>query len=347
MKSKVKYTLMAAYILMHISCINENIFDPPTPPVSENIVYKSSCTIEEIFWLADNETILLNDFCNGTLKKINTSTKSVQLFDIGARGHLNQRLFYSEQLPQLAFYIALTKDATGVYSVPYKLYSLNLTTGISVLIKDSITENPLVGSYTLGNKKLALKSGTQVLAINLEQSTSKILPISGNVQAFSPDDTKMLIYSSSAPITSVYDFTCQCAQPITLAGKGNPLWRTQGIYGYNYSSNPSELQFINLQSGAVLKSFTGLSSGPWVAQNGSLSTLFAEGPTYNTDNKGSLITYDFVTGQTKEIAKLTYRKYVQSIYGVYKAAILDTPDKISSVRRNKLTTFRRSKLTTL
>jgi len=319
MKCTLKSALIAVYVLSHLSCSKKK--EVPVTPVPDNLVYQSACTIDEIFWLADNETILLNDFCNGTIKKINTTSKSVQLFDLVTRGHLVQRLFYSEQFPQLAFYLALTKDATGVFSGPFKLYSLNLTTGNSVLIKDSITQNAFGGGYTLGNKKMAIKSGSQILVINLEQSTSQILAISGNVQAFSPDDTKMLIYSSSGPvIATVYDFTCQCTQPITLAGNGNPLWRTQGMYGYNINS-PGNLQYVNLQSGALLKSFTGFASGPWVAQNGSLSILFAEGPTYSTDQKGSLIIYDFVTGQTKEIATALYRPYASTIVGVYLAAV--------------------------
>jgi hypothetical protein len=283
--------------------------------------------------MADNETILLNDFCNGTLKKINTTSKSVQFINLLAREHLVQRIFYSEQLPQFAFYIALTKNAIGTYSLPFKLFSLDLTNDNSVLIKDSITQNPLAGGYTLGNKKLAIKSGSQLMVVNLEQATTQILPVSGDVQVFSPDDSKMLIYSSSpAPVTAtVYDFTCQCTQPITLAGNGIPLWRTQGIYGYKINS-PATLEYLNLQSGMVLKSFSGYASGPWVAQNGSLSILFAEGATYATDHKGSLMSYDFVTGQTKEITTALYLPYSAYIVGIYLAAVSPNQKKVAWVQ---------------
>src|SRR5580765_3146174 len=125
MKCKIKFALVAAYTLLHISCGKKN--EVPATPAPDNLVYQSACTTDQIFWLADNETILLNDFCNGTLKKINTTTKSVTLFDLIAREHLVQQIFYTEQLPQIAFYLALTKDASGAYSTPFKLYSLNLT----------------------------------------------------------------------------------------------------------------------------------------------------------------------------------------------------------------------------
>ena len=333
MKLQLKLTVIAACILLHSSCRKNKETSNQEP---DNLVYKSSCTTAEIYWLADNETILLNDFCEGTLKQINTLTKSVQLFDLVARGHLFQGIFYSEQLPHLAFYIALTRDATGAFSEPFKLFSLNLATGNSVLIRDSITQNPSSGGYIMGNKKLAIKSGSELLIINLEQATTQILPVSETVQAFSPDDTKMLIYSSSqGPITgaTVYDFVCQCTQPITLAGTstGKPLWRTQGLYEYNINA-AAALNYSNLQSGIVLKSFPGFAEGPWVAQNGSLSILLSKGPTYATDEKGLLQSFDFVSGQTKEIATALYIPFGFGIVGIYLAAVSPNQKKVAYVQ---------------
>lgn len=308
----------------------------------ENLIYSSSCTISELFWLSDNETVLMVDHCNGTLKKINTSTKSVQFFDLGARGHSTQRLFYFEQIPQLAFYITPI-----VVSNTFSLFSLNLATGASVLIRDNITQNPYWGGYTQGNKKLSIKSGTELLVVDLEQATTQVLPISQTVLAFSPDDTKMLLYPSlqgPASGPTVYDFTCQCLKPIALVGTstGKPLWRSQGLYNYSILSvqGPNDLYatqvavtFSNLESGVTLKSFTNfMEGGPWVAQQGSLSVFMVKGPTYATDNKAVLLSFDFLSGQTKEIVTVEHKPFPASIVGIYLAAISPNQKKVAYVQ---------------
>lgn len=325
-----KIILLLALLAVFGSCKKNNTPDNNQEP--DNLVYRSDCTIKEIYWLGDNETILFNDFCNGTLKKINTVTKAVQLFDIVAKGHLLQRIFYSEQLPNYAFYIALTKDAAGSFSMPLKLFSLDLTTGNSVLIRDNITQLPSWGGYTMGNKKLAIKSATELLVIDLEHATTQVFPVSQNVQAFSPDDTKMLLYSSStSPITAtVYDFVCQCTQPKNLAGSGIPIWRTQGLFGYNITTGV--LNYLNLESGTLLKSFPDFGEGPWVAQNGSLAILLAKGPTYASDKKALLLSFDLVTGQTKEIASVVYVPLYSYNVGIYLAAISPNQKKVAYVQ---------------
>jgi hypothetical protein len=332
---KIFYFLPVICIIISTgSCKKGNVpsSQPPGNQAQDNLVYRSSCSISEIYWLADNETVFLNDFCNGTLKKINTTTKAVQLFDIVARGHLVQRILYTDQLPDYVYYLALAKDATGAYSMPIKLFSLNLTNGISRLIKDGITQLPTWGGYTLGRKKLSIKSGTELLVIDLEQATSQIIPVSENVQAFSPDDTKMLIYSSSQTplITTVFDFGCQCVQPKTLAGAGIPFWRTQAIYGYNINSGV--LNYLNLESGAVLKSFPDFAQGPWVAPNSGIAIFLIKGANYSTDQKGVLMSFDFVTGQTKEIIAAPYNPFSSFINGIYLAAVSPNQKKVAYVQ---------------
>lgn len=336
MKFQIRLIACTACLLLNAGCTKNN---PSTPNDQEpdNLIYSSICTVEQVFWLPDNETILLSDHCNGTLKKINTSTKSVQLFDLMAREHLLQRIFYADQLPNFAYYIALTKDASGSYAPPFKLFSLNLSTGISVRILDSINQNPLSsGGYTMGNKKLAVKSGQQSMVIDLEHSTSETLPVSNNVQAFSPDDTKMLTFPSTQnPVTaSIYDLICHCTQPITLAGSGTPFWRSQGIYGYQVNSTvPAQenLEFSNLQSGALIKSFPDYVQGPWILPNGNLVTLLVKGPTYSSDNKAKLINFDLITGQTKEITTVIHNPFLSFIKGIYLAAASPNQKKIAYV----------------
>lgn len=334
MKYLIKLIVAATIIIFYTGC-SKNKSTQVNNPEPDNLVYRALGTINQIFWLSDDESILLNDGTNGTLKKINTSTKTVQLFDIMSREHLLQRIFYTDQLPNFAYYLAITKDASGSYAPPYKLFSLNLTTGTSVRICDSITQNPLSsGGYTMGNKKLAVKSGQQLLVIDLEQSTSQTLPIAENVHAFSPDDSKMLIFSSTQyPVTAaVYDFLCNCSQPITIAGQGTPFWRSQGIFGYQVTS-PATLQFdlrlSDIQSGALIKSFPDYLEGPWILPNGTLVTLLVKGPTYNVDRKAVLINFDLVTRQTKEITTVVHDPYLSFIKGIYLAAVSHNLRKIA------------------
>lgn len=326
--------LIICVTIISISCKKNNAPGNQLPGNQDpdNLVYRSMCSISEVYWSADNETVFLNDFCNGTLKKINTTTKAVQLFDLVARGHLVQRILYTDQLPGYIYYLALAKDAAGAYSMPVKLFSLNLSTGISSLIKDGITQLPTWGGYALGKKKLSIKSGTELLVIDLEQATSQTIPVSESVQAFSPDDTKMLIYSSSQTlvVSTVFDFGCQCLQPKTLAGAGIPFWRTQGIYGYNINSGV--LNYLNLESGVVLKSFPEFAEGPWVAPNSGIAIFFIKGANYSTDKKGVLMSFDFVGGQTKEIITAPYNPFSSFINGIYLAAVSPNQKKVAYVQ---------------
>jgi hypothetical protein len=103
------------------------------------LLYSGNCGAGDNFYWFDNESILLNDHCEGTLKKLNTTSKSVQLFTIN-KDYLLQYIFVTEDIPGLIFYTALTKGANGSFNLPVKLFSLNLSTSNVTLVQDSISE---------------------------------------------------------------------------------------------------------------------------------------------------------------------------------------------------------------
>ncbi|MBD0285416.1 MAG: hypothetical protein ICV79_08320 [Flavisolibacter sp.] len=277
---------------------------------------------DELFWL-NNENILIGEPCSGTLKKVNVSTKSVELIRFST-DNSPMRSFYSQQLPNTLFYVAFKQGTSGSFPTQFSLYARNLTTGSTATVMDSLPgiASPLI-FFALGNKKLAY-TGYQLketFIIDLERSTLQKIPLPGHiVQAFSPDDKQMLMHAvtrvqTNDPLTItgsfIYDFACQCLQPLTpnplintyyysLYNRGNVFWRPQGIYAYTVTDRYQyNIKFLNLTTNTELTSFLKLQGGPWVSSNSTLAAVWVQVP--NTVTSAKLILHDLATQQTKEL----------------------------------------------
>jgi hypothetical protein len=271
------------------------------------LLYSGNCGSGSNFHWIDNESIIVNDHCEGTLKRISTINKSVQFIAIN-KDHLLQNIFFTEDIPGLFFYTALTKNGSGSFSMPLKLFSFNLSSSNVLLVQDNISESPQPGSpyFAIGRKKMAFRDGKRILVIDLEKNASEEIPISTSfrIGSFSPDDTKLLIDTLSvtgSTNTVLYDFGCNCNQPSTLITSNTTvLWRPPGVYGYRVSSSQTQAgtEFLNLSTGTALKIFD-LITRPWINPKSTLVFVWVRSS--STAGKGLLMSFDLLTQQTKEL----------------------------------------------
>ncbi|MBD0378313.1 MAG: hypothetical protein ICV51_22130 [Flavisolibacter sp.] len=101
------------------------------------LLYIGNCGVsDQIFWL-NNETILIGNSCEGSFKKVNVTTKAVQNITHN-KDHLPQQIIFTEKVPDVFFYLAITINSSGSFSRPVKLFSYNLSTGTTATVIDSL-----------------------------------------------------------------------------------------------------------------------------------------------------------------------------------------------------------------
>ena len=264
----------------------------------------SFCSINELYWLPDNEHILMNDFCNGTIKKINWQTGFTEYLSIPDQ---YQNFFVSNEIPDYFFYLALS----SLTETTFKLCSYHLNTNRSELILNGIQENPITSKYLVGGKKLAI-SGNPVKVIDLETGETEVIPLYGSVKAFSSDHNQLLLYSLQYSnfqllITGalMYDFTCQCTSPVypAMYPKG-VIWNTQGMFGYEESPDneigaaSSNLVLTNFTTGDTLTTISKYLGGPWSAFNGTKILVYSYRGQGIDSEGGNLRSFDCSTHLT-------------------------------------------------
>jgi hypothetical protein len=250
----------------------------------------------------------MEDHCNGTIKKINTVTKAINYLNIPA-GYLSQRIFVSPEIIDHFFYLAILQQDP---SAGFMLFSYNLKSHATSLIKDGLTGNPTLTRYLLSGKNLAI-SGNPVEVINLETGDSELIPVYGAVKTFSPDGNKLILYSlqymsGQVQVTGAleYDFLCHCSSP--LVANFYPegvIWNNIGLYGYNrfydnpYNFPPLHLELTDFNSGDVLDTFTNFVGGLWSAYAGTKLLAF----TFQESDSGSarLNAFDCVTHTSMQV----------------------------------------------
>ena len=296
----------------------------PAEEEASILIFKNECVIEDIYWL-DNETILASDHCEGTFKIANTTTKTRRLI-IRNQNHLPQEIFGLPNIPNKFFYTATTLNSNGSFSEPKKLFSYNISTGTLTTILDSFKVNRLT---VLGNKKIAFQFNNEVLVVDAEMGTSQKISITGTVKSFSPDDNQLLVTTSlQNQYTDAfkYDLSCQCTIPITfnlnsLKAADGIIWHPQGFFGY---TTYDTLKVVNLETGALLKKYNQL-QGPWISKNASIITSVIKEPGYSTDEKGTIVNYNMVTGESKSLLKVASRPLSSYLIGVFSASV--SPDQ--------------------
>lgn len=279
------------FLFFTCSCTDKDT----TPDVTTaRLLYSSgSCVFIDVF-AQDNETALIVDNC-GNLKKIVLLTgKSTILAD-----HLfYQGGFFTPSVPGSLFYLTLTKS-NGVYLEPFLLNKIDLASGtIQTFVSDGL-HNAFHGGYTTGNKKLAVQQpgSEELLVIDLENLSLHHYTIPGTFEAFSPDDSQAIIRTAGNS-TVLYDFECECTQPLSFSGIDKYLWRQQGIFGVKYAGYG--MQFQDLQTGTVLGSIDYALN--WTASpQGTLISVFKKDTDYETSFMTRIETFDLVTKISKTI----------------------------------------------
>jgi hypothetical protein len=271
------------------------------PPEADHSIYTSSCSVTNIAWFPDNESVLLESHCGSNQYIINTVTGQQRTWNVGSL--IPQNPFSTPEIPGRIF---LFSKGQGIF---FNLYTLNLADLVTALIKDSINANPFLGDFYVSGKQLAIGNATETQLISLETGSSQKINI-GNVQGWSPDNNRLLFYDPYTQVNSatVYDLLCNCSQTMPLNGEGRSIWRPQGIIGYHYRGTfafSDTLVIQNMQTGAVINNFTRIIKGPWIVRGTDLMYIFNETPGFATDLMGELISYNPFTGETRPIIKAT------------------------------------------
>ncbi|MDZ4793615.1 MAG: hypothetical protein SGI83_04985 [Bacteroidota bacterium] len=320
-------------ILVVNPLINACKKDSGSTPAPDDIIYTSTCSIRELIWLADNNSVLINESCNSNIFILNTTTKVRRTWNFSPNLNV-QRFYFTPDIPDKIFFTSLTRQDLGGFSISFRLYSLGLTNFDTLLIKDSITDNTFAQGYTGGGKKMVIRTIAGMELINLETMASQVLPVTGGAQAFSPDNSKTLFYQYNAnPITNavIHDQNCSYVQPISLAGNGDgkALWRTSAIMSYHKTS-PFDLEFQNLQTGSITRSFSNYIAGPWISMASNHALLFVKGLNWANDKKGILVDYDFINNQTRSLVHEEYY-YSSTLIGILLAAVSPDEKKLAYV----------------
>lgn len=324
LNQKFKITCLILSVYLALTACKKNSDNPQTP--TDDTIYTSACQAGELIWLTDNTTVLINDHCGANIYILNTVTKTTKSWNY-TPNFLLQRFYYIKDIPGKIFFTTMTKQPSGAFGTPFKLYSLGVDNLDTILVKGNITDNTYAMGFVGGGKKMVLKTTTDTSLVDLETGSSQSIHVSAEAQAFSPDNTKILFYPyNTIPITgaSTFDLNCSCTQPITLAGNGKAVWRTSAIMSYASSGLPAILQFMNLQTGSVIKSFPDAIAGPWISAGSNLAFLFVKGPTWSTDFDGILISYDFISNQTRELAHAKSNPASSFVQGIFIA--VQSPD---------------------
>ncbi|GAA4466816.1 hypothetical protein GCM10023189_49520 [Nibrella saemangeumensis] len=308
----------------------------PTPKEEKpgTLLYKT-CSVNKFYWL-DNDNILLDDRCEGSLKKVNASTQAIRYISF-ATDNRPMYMFYTQQVPNTIFYIAV-KPANGSAPAQQSLFALDLTTNRTSTLRENLAEIPALGydgygPFVLGGRKLGISRlippqfQPKLLVIDLQSGSTQAFSTADILQAFSPDDNQMLLHTAVRKQSGsrqtiagsvTYDFGCQCSRSLPQTslvdafvgpGKANVVWQPQGLFGYSAVpvsewSNQNTVQFYDLTSGRTLKSFTDVIDTPWASANSTWMALWMASKDPNTpaySSQGKLITYDLVTQQTKVI----------------------------------------------
>jgi hypothetical protein len=148
-------------------------------------IYTSSCSVERINWLPDNESVILESHCGSNQYIINTTTKAERTWTVAPLTPQNH--YSTPEIPGKLFFISAVPSQLGF---PFRLYALNLSDLSSTLIKDSLTENPYAGYYFFSGKKFAVRqSNTETYVINLETGLNQVITNNGELQGWSTDNT--------------------------------------------------------------------------------------------------------------------------------------------------------------
>lgn len=295
-KNKPAWTLGLFVFLLVTGCNKDN-----SPPEADHSIFTSSCSVANIAWFPDNESVLLESHCGSNQYIVNTATGQQRTWNVGSL--IPQNPFNTTEIPGKIFFFS---KGQGIY---FKLYALNITDLATTLIKDSINANPYLGDFFVSGKQLAISNTTETLLINLETGSSQKFNI-GNVQGWSPDNNRLLFYDPYQQVNSgtVYDFLCNCFQGMPLNGEGRLMWRPQGIISYHYRgvfAFSDTLVIQNMQTGAAIKKFTSIIKGPWIVPGSDVMYVFNETPGFSTDLIGELTGYNPFTGETRFILKAT------------------------------------------
>lgn len=323
--------LFISLVLISITSCSK---DPVNNTPADDSIYTAPGEISELIWLADNQSVIINYRIGGNIYIFNTVTKTERTWNAGAN-FLVQWMYYSKDVPGKAFFTTLSRSPGGSWVMPIQLYSLDLATLTTVLVRDNITEIPTGGNYRMGTKKMAIRDPAGTILINLETGTSQLLNVIGDVQAVAPDDNRLLFYSNySNPISNsfIYDVSSSASTPYPIAGEGKAFWRAGGLFGYGNGGSSWNLNMQSFQGGgSIIKSFPDYIAGPWIANNDHRTFLYVKGTTWSSNQDAMLISYDPLTGRTRELAHAPFPLYSSYIKGIFLAAASPDGTKLAYV----------------
>lgn len=304
---------------MIAGCKKADDDSPGIPKPKTKLVHTATglCTIGELYWMPDSRHILMNDFCNGTLKYIDSENGTFRLLYMPG-GVQYQRFFVSDSFPGTFFYLALANQTD------YNLYSFTIASNASELIYSGLTStsNPLTTRYLVKGKYMAI-SGNPITIINLESGMAQTIPGIGSIRTFSQDGEHLLYYSLNPVAAHEYDFSCNCETPVTSAGLPTQVvWTQNGYYGSTITPGTfangwnDSISIWKLEQGEVLVTKNLFIEGPVSASNGAELLFFDYNPGASSQNP--------ITVNALDIPAHTVRT-ILSIPGVPYTSLFKTP----------------------
>ena len=183
-----KCVLILVIFILANGCSKDDITPDPSGESHTKLVYTSTlCSINEVYWMPDNRHILMNDFCNGTVKLIDADAGTHTLITLPIETQY-QRFFVSKEIPDHFFFLELNDG-----NLLFDLYSYNIQTAKKTLLAPGLPGNPILTNYMVGGKRLAT-SGNPIRIIDLESGNVDLIQAHGSIRSFSADGRKLLYY---------------------------------------------------------------------------------------------------------------------------------------------------------
>ncbi|HUR31791.1 MAG TPA: hypothetical protein VMZ69_10200 [Saprospiraceae bacterium] len=333
MKNYFRITLLMSILIFNSCGKEENvIIEPP----EDEYIYSSDCIIDEVFWLLDNTHIVVNDGCDGTIKKINTLTGSIEYFE-PAEGYIIHHIYVSPEIADRIFYVAHGYTQSDN---PFKLFSFNLETHSTSIIKEGLT---LYSRYGVRGNKFVL-AGNPIELFDLETGESEFITEDGYAGPLSPDGSQLLIYTTQGIM--IYDFACQCTSMLQAGPFSDDIiWNNSGLFSYKNTINlfpyTSFFSLRDLISGELLLSPKNFSGGPWSAFNGGQLLFFTYDPEIKFGDSSSLVAYDCNTKKTRVILTCPTDSYYPTMN---QTALSISPDQTKIAFRVKASLIQVSQL---